>query len=119
MNYAEKRALVKAQALEEAKQNAEQEARLEQRLRKWQRGTVILGSALTVAIIALIPFLAGFPLHAWWFSVGQWILILTMAIFFAFVYTAGTCYVFWSYFRDIKKIHRKFAPPGSKYRTGK
>ena len=119
MNCKELRAPVRKEALEEARLDEEQEARLERRLRKWRFATIVLGVALVTGIVAVVPFLAGHPLHARWESIGKRILAVTMGLFLAFTYVAGTCFTFWKYLRDIKEIHRKFAPPGSKYRTGK
>jgi len=71
---------------------------------------VVLGSAFAVGVASVVPFLAGFPLHDRWDVVGKNILALTMALFLAFIWTAGTCSTFWYYLRLIKKNHRKFAP---------
>ena len=117
-DYNARKARIREEAADEARQDEEQEARTEQRLRKWKRGTILLGIAVVASIAAVIPFLAGQPLHAYWDAIGKRILQLAMGMFLAFVYVAGTYSTFWKYLRDMKKIHRKFAPPGSKYRTG-
>ena len=119
MSLREARAQVRAQAIEEAMQDQEQEERLERRLRKWTRATVWLGAAFVANVIAVVPFLAGHPLHDRWDSAGKRILQLSMGLFLAFIYVGGTASTFWYYLRGIKKIHKRFAPPGSKYRTTK
>ena len=116
MSFRELRARVLEEAAQEVRQDEELEARIEQSLQKWRRGAIFLGIALVASIAAVIPFLYGHPLHDQWDVVGKKILLLSMCLWLAFIYTAGTTYVFWSYGRAITKIHRKFAPPGSKYR---
>lgn len=119
MNHKNAKARVRAEALEEAKQDEEQEARIELRLRKWKLGSILLGGTLIASIVAIVPFLAGHPLHNRWDSAGRRILQLSMGLFLAFMYVAGTALTFWYYLRETKKIHKRFAPPGSKYRMGK
>jgi len=102
---------------QEAREDEEQAARIELRLRRWRRGTAYLGIGLAASIAAVVPFLSGYPLHDRWDVVGKKILLLTMCLLLVFIYAAGTTYNFWSYLRGIRAIHRKFAPPGSKYRT--
>jgi hypothetical protein len=74
---------------------------------------LLLGFGLAGSIVAVTPFLYGHPLHYRWDAVGKKILLLAMGLFLAFAYAAGTSLTFWSYLPDIKKIHRKFMPPGS------
>lgn len=119
MNRQELRRRVRADAINEAKLDNEQEAKIERTLRKWKRATAIAGGALLASVVAVIPFLAGQPLYRLWDAVGKKILLLAMALFLAFVYTSGHTFAFWYYLRGLKRIHKKYAPPGSKYRTGK
>ena len=107
---------IRGQWRKEASQDEEQEARIEQRLRNWKRGTAVLGLGLVVGIAAVVPFLRGNPLHDQWDSLGKKILLLTMCLFVAFMYTSGITYTIWTYLRGMKQVHRKFAPPGSKFR---
>jgi VIT1/CCC1 family predicted Fe2+/Mn2+ transporter len=104
---------------EEARQDEEQEVRIELRLRKWMRAAISLGVGVIVSIGAVVPFLYGYPLHDQWNAVGKTILVLSMCLFVAFMYAAGITYTCWSYLKGVKEIHKKFAPPGSKYRMGK
>jgi hypothetical protein len=64
---------------------------------------------------ALVPFLYGYPLHDQWDSFGKKLLLLTMCLFVMFMYAAGITYTLWSELRGIRKVQRKFAPPGGKY----
>jgi hypothetical protein len=113
------KARLRAEATEEARQADEQEARISLRLRKWKRGTAWLGISLAASIAAVVPFLYGNPLHDQWDEIGKKLLLLSMGLLAAFMWAGATTYNFWRYLRATKETHRKFAPPGSKYRTGK
>jgi hypothetical protein len=119
MNHEGVKARVREAAREEARQDEEQEARIEGRLRKWIRGTTWLGLGLAISVATVVPFLKGHSLHHQWDSVGKKILALSMALLVAFMYAAGITYTCWWHLKRIKETHRKFAPPGSKYRMGK
>jgi hypothetical protein len=100
-------------AAEEVRQDQYLEGRIEQRLRRWKRGTVWLGIALVCCVVAVVPFLYGYPLHDYWDAVGKKILVLSMCLLPLFMFSAGITYMFWSYLRAIKNVHRRFVPPGS------
>ena len=111
MDFKDIRAGARIRAEVEARQDAEQEARIAQRLRRWKRWATWLGVALGVSIVAIIPFLYGFPLHRRWDSVGKKILLLSMGLLPVFMYVAATAYNFWSYLRTMKRDHKTFGPP--------
>ena len=113
------RARVRAEALEEFRQDAEQERQLQECLSNWKRRTMWVGVALALCIGAIAPFTEGSPLHQYWGRSTTVLVYLAMCLFSAFVYAAGITYTFWKYLRDIRKIHEKFTPPFIKYRTGK
>jgi hypothetical protein len=119
MNHKAVEARIRKEAVDEAREAEEQELRIEQRLRKWKRSTISLGIALIASIAGVVPFLDGYPLHDYWDAVGKKILLLSMGLLPAFMWTTVTTYNFWRYLRDTRETHRKFAPPGSKYRAGK
>jgi hypothetical protein len=75
--------------------------------------------AFAIAVTAVVPFLDGHRYHYLWYGVGRKVLLLAMGLFLVFTYSAGTSFTFWFYLRDIKKIHRRFAPPGSESGTRK
>jgi hypothetical protein len=105
-------------AIEEARQDEDSEIRAKQQLRNWKRSTTLLGILLLASVGALVPFLAGHALHSHWEKIGKKVLLLSMGLFGAFVYTAGHTWIYWYGLRELRKIHKKYAPPGSKYRTG-
>jgi hypothetical protein len=119
MNHNSIKMRIRKDAMDEARQDEEQEARLEERLRKWKRGAAGLGIGLATSVVMIVPFLKGHSLHDQWDSIGKKILVLSMCLLVGFMYSAGITYTCWSYLNGIKKINRKFAPPGSRYRMGK
>jgi hypothetical protein len=60
---------------------------------------------LTCAVVTL--FLAGFPLHAYWDSLGRYILLLTMGLLPVFVVYVGLLWSAWIYRRDIEREFRR------------
>lgn len=114
VKHTKSRALIREEALQEARLDEEQDARAGTRLRTWFRATVSLGIALTLSILLLIPFLAGHSLHDHWEAFGKKILILSGVLLVSFFYAAGTTYNSWDYRRNVKEIHRRFVRPFSK-----
>ena len=106
MDFKDIRAGARIRAEMEASQDAEQETRIAQRLRRWKRWATWLGGALGVSIVAIIPFLYGFPLHRRWDFVGKKILLLSMGLLPVFMYVAATAYNLWSYLRTMKRDHK-------------
>jgi hypothetical protein len=119
MSFKDIKARLRQEAAEEAMQAAEQEAQIEQSIRKWKRRTIYLGVALATSIGSVVPFSEGHPLHGYAGVGGKFFVYLSMCLLAVFMYAAGITYSFWQDLRDTKTAHRKFAPPGSKYRTGK
>ena len=117
VNLKNAKARLRAEAGEEARQDKEMEARLERRLRNWTRASVLLGVALAASIAAVIPYFHGHPLHYRWEAVGKRIMEVSGALFLAFTWVAETAFTFWYYLRGVRKTHRRFAPPGSEWRT--
>jgi hypothetical protein len=119
MNRKQLKAQLRAEAIEEARQAEESEARAERTLRRWKHATMLVGMLLVASIASLVPFLAGHSLHMHWEKIGKKVLLLSMGLYGAFVYTAGHTWIeYWYGLRELRKIHKKYAPPGSKYRTG-
>jgi hypothetical protein len=105
------RARVRAEALEELKQDAEQERQIQECLSNWKRRTLWLGIGFALCIGILAPYFEDHPLHQ---RPGSWpdlLVFLAMCFGVAFVWAAGMMYVFWKYLRDIREIHKKFTPP--------
>jgi len=92
----------------EKRKPSEEEIRIEGRLHKWKRGTIWLGVALLASIVATVPYGYGHPLHDKWDAVGKKILVLSMGLFLAFIYSAATTYNFWWGLRQLKKIGRNY-----------
>jgi hypothetical protein len=66
-------------------------------LKKWKRRTFYLGVALAVSVGSVFPFLLGYPLHAYWGTFGVGFTFLSMLLLSAFLFSAGTTFLFWWY----------------------
>lgn len=96
----------------EANEDAEFEARSARYLRKWKRATMWLGGALLLSIALSVPFAYGYPLHAYWDSVGKTILVLSMILLLPFMYAAGMTFILWWSQRQTERMDRKMSMPG-------
>ena len=115
----EEKARIRKEATQEAREDEEKEIRIEHRLCTWKRGTMWLGTALAVSVMSVVPFSRGHSLYQYSGTIGKFLVYLSMCLLCAFMYAAGTTYNFWSYLRAVRRTHRKFAPPSSRYRTSK
>jgi ABC-type Co2+ transport system permease subunit len=106
------------EALEEALSDEEMEVRTARKLRKLQRAAIVLGTMLGATVAAVTPFLKGHSFHGSWDSMGKYLVMLAMVLLPAFMLTAALTYGLWNYLRNMRKIHRRYAPPLSKERTG-
>ena len=113
------RAALKRQSQEEARHDLEYEQRIERGARRYRLIAVGVGLSLAASVAADVPFLYGYPLHNYWDVLGKWLVILSMCLLSAFVVFATTAFNWWTDLRDIKQIHRKFGPPGTRSRLGK
>jgi putative effector of murein hydrolase len=118
VRFKDKKKLARINSRQEAREDEEQEMQVEERLRKWMRATILLGIGLLVSVTTVVRFLYGHPLYKQWNSLGKNILLVSMVLFVGFMYAVWITYIYWWYWRGLKRIHKKFAPPGSKYRTG-
>jgi hypothetical protein len=105
---------VRAMVIAEARQDAEEEARVKERLRSWKRRTMMFGLALVVNIGAIMPFSDGYPLHRYAEPSGRLLVYLAMCLFSVTIFSAATSYNLWSYLGSLQRINKRFAPPGSK-----
>jgi hypothetical protein len=113
MNRTEANDQTRESRMDEVHKDVEEEARAERRFLRWKRGTLWLGIALIASVAADIPYLQGHPLHDKWDAVGKKIVVLSMFLFLAFVYSAATTYNFWWGLRKLRAMDKKYAPPGS------
>ena len=118
MNSATRTAF-KRQSEEEARHDLEYEQRIERGVRRYRLIAVAVGLSLAASVAADVPFLYGYPLHNYWDVLGKWLVILSMCLLSAFVFFAATAFNWWTYLRNIKKIHREFGPPDTRSRLGK
>jgi hypothetical protein len=114
----ETRKRARADALEEARKDEEAEARTAIKLKRFYIAAIVSGSLLFLTVVAVIPFLAGHSLHEHWESIGQYLVMLAMGLLPVFMLTAALAFGLWRNLRAMKAIHKKYAPPLSKHRTG-
>jgi len=112
MTLSESKAQVKQQWAEESERYRQEELRIKSRLQNWRTGALLLGGALGISIVLVIPFLAGYPLHRFWNPIGSRILVVSMLLLCGFMYPAGTAYNPKSYLRAIRRANDRFGPPG-------
>ena len=74
-------------------------------LRLWVKRLCYCGTALVLCCALLVPFLERHSLHQYWDSVGRYVLLLSMALFFVFVCCAIVTYGAWSYDRGLKTVY--------------
>jgi hypothetical protein len=75
-------------------------------VRRHTRWTILAGSGFVVAAAAVVPFLAGFPLHNDWNSAGKYVLVLCIGFFILFVFEAGFTYLLSYSKRALDRIER-------------
>jgi pilus assembly protein TadC len=112
------RARLRAELIDEARENEENEARTALKLKKFRLASMLSGGLLFFVILSVVPFLAGHSLHYRWETIGKYLVMLAMGLLPVFMFTAGMTYGLWRYARAMKAIHKKYAPPLSKHRTG-
>ena len=72
-------------------------------LAKWKRATIVSGIVLALGVGSSIPFMAGHSYHAYFRSVGRWIIYACMWLWLIFVLCAAQTYNYWKYRRDFRK----------------
>lgn len=101
---------------QEAREDEEQERQIGSQVRKWKLRAALVGFAFMAACAGVVPFLAGHSLHNQWDAIGKKILLVAMGLFLPFLLVTMRWLIEWSYFRNIKKIDMRYAPPNIKYR---
>ena len=97
MNWIEDNQPLSEGDLEEVRQEAHEEIEFR------RRRTVTCAAVFVLACACLYPFFAGHFLHRYWDSVGKYLLLVTLGIFFALVYCASEIWVAWQALRDVEK----------------
>jgi hypothetical protein len=73
-------------------------------LRRRTKRATYATAAFLLSCASVTPFLAGFPLHAYWESFGKFFLLLSMTLLLPFVVLIGRAINAWFFARDIKKM---------------
>jgi hypothetical protein len=82
---------------------AREEAR--KRLSLWRKRASYSTASFFLSCALVYLFLAGQALHAYWMSVGRWLLLLSMAMLLVFVYCVALWWGAWTLFRDLEKTY--------------
>jgi hypothetical protein len=75
-------------------------------LGKQKKRAVIATICFIASCSAVVPFLAGNPLHRYWETVGKYILLLSMGLLIPFGICVGWAWSAWVYVRDVRKIEQ-------------
>jgi hypothetical protein len=67
------------------------------------RRMTIFGIAAFATIASNVPFLAGFPLHKYFYTIGRPLLLIAMFLWTIFLLSVLQAYFFWSDVRQITK----------------
>jgi len=73
---------------------------------KWRRRMTLLGVALFLSSLSVVPFLYGHSLHSHWDMTGKYLVILSMCLLLLFGGTSWLTYSFWVYARDLERIEK-------------
>jgi hypothetical protein len=109
MNLKRIREKLRTTAEDEAKQDAAFECEIERCRSSWVRRAKFVGALCITTVLAVIPFLQGYPFHPYWERAGKYLVLLAMGCWLVFVYVAATAWVFWNYLQSIKRIHHQYA----------
>jgi hypothetical protein len=90
-----------------AEDKADFETNVTARNRLVRRNALKAGAFLLGDMICLVPFLAGFPLHAYW-ETGKYLLFLAFPLFLWFVLKTGEV---WSSWQSARETRREFGDP--------
>ncbi len=63
----------------------------------------ILGIPTFASIAGIVPFLAGYPLHKYFYTIGRPLLLIATFLWVIFVLTSAQVWFLWSDVREIKK----------------
>ena len=95
--------------LPEDEDDRELQRKVKESVRRWGRAASYLGLALAIVVGSLVPFLPGHSLHRLWDTWGRAVTVISMCIFFSWLYAAATTFNLWLYGANLRKIDRDFA----------
>jgi len=72
-------------------------------VRRHQRRTCLIGGALVLSATSTIPFFEGMPWHAYWRSVGNPLLLLTLILWLVPLFEAGWMFITWQYLKGLRR----------------
>lgn len=75
----------------------------EEFLRLWRNRALFSTVAFFLSCASVSPFLYGHPLHAYWESIGKYLVLLSMALLIPFVICVGIAINSWFILRKLRK----------------
>lgn len=97
------------QKLPEDEEDRETQREVKEGVKKWGRTAFYLGLALILSVGLCFLFLPGQALHSLWQTWGRAVAIVSLCIFFPWLYAAATTLNLWLYGANLRKIDRDFA----------
>jgi hypothetical protein len=70
----------------------------------WKRRALVATVAFFLSCASVVPFLYGHSFHAYWYSFGKYLVLLSMALLIPFVICVGIAINSWVYARNLQKI---------------
>lgn len=81
-------------------------AEAQRKLVIWKRLAGITTTIFFLDCVAVVPFLAGHPMHKHWDQIGQYLVMFAMALLSPWLFCCGTAFNFWYYVRGNRRIER-------------
>ena len=72
-------------------------------LRLWRMRAIYSTAAFVLSCASVTPFLYGHSLHAYWESLGKYLVLLSMGLLIPFGICTGIAINSWLYLRDVMK----------------
>jgi len=76
-------------------------------LQLWKKRAICFTAAFFLSCTAVSLFLYGHPLHAYWDSIGKYLVYLSMFLLLPFVASVGIAINSWVYLRSLQKIEQQ------------
>jgi hypothetical protein len=69
----------------------------------WTKRAIFATVAFCLSCASVVPFLDGFPLHAYWETVGKYLVLISMGLLVPFVILVGIAIQIWFNVRSMEK----------------
>jgi hypothetical protein len=79
-------------------------------LRVWKKRALYSTTAFFLSCACVVPFLDGYPLHAYWNSFGKYLVLLSMALLLPFVLCVVVAIQVWIDLRNLRRNRMDWWP---------